>query len=272
MPHLEPFFIRGYKGYLFCQCTHPNKKQPNKSVLILPPFAEEMNKSRRMLSQQAWRLAEQGYTVYMFDLYGTGDSAGEISDASWEIWCGDISCIIQKMLYDGFISSSILALRMGALLLEAVFESTELEIDRVVLWQPTINGEVLLHQFFRLKLAADMIGTAGGQMNAKEIKKVLASGNSVEIAGYYINPMIENSIRSAKLENIIFPQFIKIDWFELFAAEERSISAASQKVIDKFKDAGMNISSSKIVGPSFWSTVELVDVPDLLDTTTRLFT
>ena len=270
MPHIEPFFIQGYKGYLFCQCTLPKTKHPTKSVLLLPPFAEEMNKSRRMLSQQAWCLAERGYTVYMLDLYGTGDSAGEFSDATWEIWCRDIKDILQRISKDGFISVSILALRMGALLLEAVFESNEIEIDRVILWQPSISGEILLNQFLRLKLAADMISSAGSGMNTKEIKQKLTNGISMEIAGYSINPILADSISNTKLEKISFPPSIDVDWYELLAKEDRAVSVATQKVIDKLKGAGVNIRLKKIVGTSFWSTIELVDVHDLLKATTKL--
>jgi pimeloyl-ACP methyl ester carboxylesterase len=43
------------------------------------PFAEEMNKSRRMAALQSRALAAQGYAVLQIDLFGCGDSGGDFA-------------------------------------------------------------------------------------------------------------------------------------------------------------------------------------------------
>jgi len=52
------------------------------SVLYGHPFAEEMNKSRRMAGLQARALARAGYDVLQIDLRGCGGSSGDFGDAS----------------------------------------------------------------------------------------------------------------------------------------------------------------------------------------------
>ena len=60
----------------------------------LPPFAEEMNHSRRMATLQAHRLAALGIDVLVVDLFGTGDSAGDFADARWETWQEDAKAAV----------------------------------------------------------------------------------------------------------------------------------------------------------------------------------
>jgi len=45
------------------------------------PFAEEMNKARRMAALQARAMSAAGYAVLCLDLHGCGDSAGDFADA-----------------------------------------------------------------------------------------------------------------------------------------------------------------------------------------------
>ena len=67
-------------------------------VLLLPPFAEEMNKSRRMCALLARGLAADGWRVVRIDLFGCGDSAGSLRDASWEQWCDDLRTELHRHL------------------------------------------------------------------------------------------------------------------------------------------------------------------------------
>ena len=272
MPQFVPLFFPGTNGRLFCQRILPDSiNQSTEAVLIIPPFAEEMNKSRRMLVQQAWMLAEIGYAVYFPDLFGTGDSEGDFSDATWEIWCEDISNTLQKISDDNITTVSVIALRMGGLLLDAVFDAVNINVKQVVLWHPVVSGEVMLNQFYRLKLAADMVGASDSRLSAKEIKQVFAQGGSVEIAGYTLNPMLVNGIDGARLENLAIPKRVNVIWYEIIAGTERKISQANQKIMDKLVEQGNQLAVNKIVGLQFWSAVELVDVPDLISSTTLLF-
>ena len=59
-------------------------------VLYIHPFAEEMNKARRMAALQARALAQGGYSVLQIDLSGCGDSSGDFGDATWKGWVNDV--------------------------------------------------------------------------------------------------------------------------------------------------------------------------------------
>src|SRR5690606_9944848 len=64
---------------------------PVGGVLHVHPFAEELNKSRRMAALAARAFAQRGWVVLQMDLLGCGDSAGDFRDASWAGWLDDLS-------------------------------------------------------------------------------------------------------------------------------------------------------------------------------------
>ena len=88
---LEAFFLPGTGGRLFCLLHRPAGETAIKgAVLYVHPFAEEMNKSRRMAALQAKTMASAGYVVLQVDVLGCGDSTGDFADATWESWIANL--------------------------------------------------------------------------------------------------------------------------------------------------------------------------------------
>ena len=81
-PPAEAFFLDMEPGQRFC-LFHPPAGTCRGAALYVPPFGEEMNKSRRMAALQARALAAAGFGVLQLDLYGCGDSSGEFAEARW---------------------------------------------------------------------------------------------------------------------------------------------------------------------------------------------
>jgi len=78
---LEPRFLDGLRGRLFVVRRAPAADDRGIDVVIAPPFAEEMNRSRRMMVLLAIALAERGFGCLAVDPFGTGDSDGDFADA-----------------------------------------------------------------------------------------------------------------------------------------------------------------------------------------------
>ena len=67
---LEAFFLPVTGGRLFCLLHRPAGETAIKgAVLYVHPFAEEMNRSRRMAALQAKAMASAGYMVLQVDLF-----------------------------------------------------------------------------------------------------------------------------------------------------------------------------------------------------------
>ncbi|MFQ5348711.1 MAG: hydrolase 2, exosortase A system-associated, partial [Rhodothalassiaceae bacterium] len=81
---LRPRFADGPSGPLFCLDVEPAAAARRAQVLLVAPFAEELNRSRRMMIVLARQLATIGIATTITDLYATGDSAGRFAEARWQ--------------------------------------------------------------------------------------------------------------------------------------------------------------------------------------------
>ena len=260
-------------GHRFC-LLHPGRGATKRgSVLYVHPFAEEMNKSRRMASMQARALAQAGYDVLQVDLRGCGDSAGDFGDASWNGWIDDVVRAASWLRAQGAKGTGSLeppslwlwGLRAGCLLAAQAAAQMPCSCN-FVFWQPTPAGKILLQQFLRLKVAGDMLDReARGGM--EKIRALLASGHSVEVAGYQLTPELAAGLEKAVLEPPTYRSTGRLRWLEVSAREDAQLGPASTRSIARWQQAGFDVSARLIVGPAFWQTTEIEDAPALIEAT-----
>ena len=269
-PVLSPFFLEGSVGKLFSLYFDPGRGQrPEHYILFFPPFAEELNKSRRMITLQARRFAAMGYGVLVVDYYGTGDSEGDFGSATWRIWQDDIEMAAAWLEQQGAKCISLWALRFGALMAMSSVALFKGKLDQILLWQPVIRGDQMMTQFLRLRLAADMIG-AGSKVTVRDLRGQLTAGRSVEVAGYVLSPGLVEGIDALKLQNLGIGESSPIEWLEVVGSEEQSLGPASQKVLDAWCGQGMQVNTRTLVGEPFWVTPEITCLPSLLERTSDI--
>ena len=133
---------------------------PSHWVLHCPAFAEEMNKSRKMVMDQARAFAEQGVGVLLPDLWGTGDSPGEFSDADWMVWRRNLMQILVWLKQQGSQTVTLWGLRLGCLLAQDIQQDWQADwphLRQLLYWQPLLNGKQAVTQFLRLRLASGLL-------------------------------------------------------------------------------------------------------------------
>lgn len=243
-------------------------------VLYIHPFAEEMNKSRRMAALQSRALAQAGFAVLQIDLLGCGDSSGDFGNATWKHWVNDamVGCQWLRATYPADASKGkvplwLWGLRVGCLLAVDAAKQID-EPCNFLFWQPPAAGKPLLQQFLRLKVAGDMLtGQSKGVMEG--MRQQLASGSPVEIAGYLLAPGLALGLeQSALLPPAVSTTAPLVEWFELTTREDASLSPISAKTVDTWAQAGYSVNSRLVNGPAFWQTTEIEDAPLLIDATT----
>lgn len=271
----QAFFLPSdspHGGQRFC-LYHPPSSMPARGlVLYIHPFAEEMNKSRRMAALQSRAFAAAGYAVLQIDLLGCGDSSGDFGDATWAAWIDDIAQGSQTLRRMAETPVSQIAaplwlwgLRAGCLLAVAAATRVQGPVN-LLLWQPPASGKPLLQQFLRLKMAGDLLsGQAKGV--TETLRQQLADGNPVEIAGYTLASALAMGLDGATLgSDASAPaQTIKrVEWIELSTRDETALSPASAKPIAQWQSAGTRVRSQVVSGPAFWQTTEIEEAPSLL--------
>lgn len=271
---LQAFFLPadgGRVGQRFCLFYPAQGLRMRGSVLYVHPFAEEMNKSRRMAAIQARALAQAGYAVLQLDLLGCGDSSGDFGDASWQDWVGDVvqgaRWLLAQTPGDSCAKEhSVLwlwGLRAGCLLATQAARHLDGKCH-FLFWQPPSTGKPLWQQFLRLKVAGEMLG--GGEKGAMEAMRLqLKNGMPVEVAGYQIAPRLALGLEEATLAPPVdVPGDARVIWLEMSTREDAEPSPVSAKTISVWQQSGFQVASAMATGPAFWQTAEIEDTPVLI--------
>ncbi len=240
-------------------------------LVYLPPFAEEMNRARRMAALQARRLADLGIDVLLLDPFGTGDSAGQFCEARWEIWREDAKVALGWLEQRTGAAVGLWGLRLGALLAAEVAAEAPDRPARLLLWQPVLTGERHLTQFLRLQLAAGM-AEAGARTSTRELRARLGAGETLEIAGYELAPDLAEAIAELTLaEPLARLGRLPVDWLEVAGDAPADLAPASRAAVERAQAAGIEITAGAVTGPPFWAIQEITLAPALLDATDALF-
>jgi len=264
-PASRPFFLDTRRGKRFCVYHAPPPHAAlNGAILYVHPFGEEMNMSRRMAAQQARDFAAAGYGVLQIDLYGCGDSEGELRDADWETWKEDVVCAAEWLRAQASPAVTLWGLRLGAMLALDVARSGNVETSQCILWQPVVAGKAYMTQFLRLVLAAGMV--TGDRMNPHD---ALARGEMVEVGGYELSPALVEGIRRIDFSTLR-DMSIPLHWFELVPNDQTLMPAARMKLARAWVDSNVELHLHAVTGPAFWATTDVTDCPRLIDETTGI--
>ncbi len=268
---VKPQFIESRSGHLFVSVRRPTHDVTTSVVLLLPPFAEEMNKSRRLFTLQAQTLCEAGFAVAVFDFFGTGDSQGSFGEASVEVWQNDCEDVLGFLATEGFTECIPLCVRYGALMLDHVLAVSPLAISHAILWQPVTSGGQSLNQFLRLQSAANMMSNDSGP-SVSDMQEQLKSGSSVEVAGYQLSPELYQQSQLLKLDALDTQKISRIDWFAIAGSSDAPLPAAATRHVQRWSENGLYTRAKVIEGAQFWAATELVVVPELVARTTAAVT
>lgn len=250
----------------------PAPVAPLSLIVHVHAFAEEMNKSRRMVNLQSRALAAAGHAVLRVDLLGCGDSAGDLADATWQEWLSDVQAAMalareRHAHHWPGVQTPPLWLwgqRMGALL---AAQAAAAGACHLLLWQPAANGKALLQQFLRLDSAAALMGrTAEGRPSAKE---ELAAGRSAQVAGYTLSPGLAQGLEAARLQPPEAAPGARLVWLDVHTQQPAEPSPVVRQALAEWSAAGWRTQHRAVQGPAFWQTTEIEDAPALIGATTQ---
>ncbi|MDB5799412.1 MAG: esterase/lipase/thioesterase family active site [Rhodocyclales bacterium] len=261
-----PFFLPSSHGALYGLYLPHTSTEVRGTLLWLPPFAEEANCARRHIVAAARECQAQGYASLLIDPFGTGESDGELVDASWDIWRSNI---VEA-------ASWLRAKQPGPLWLAGVRAGVLLAADVVsdvmpagmVCWQPVSSGRAVLDSFLRMKLASEWaLGEATKAMDILgKLREQLAAGASVEVAGYELSASMAAALAARTLswaqqacERVACVEFRTHG--ETPSALQHTPAMA--RLCDGLSAAGMRVASLVCEAPAFWQAHEAVLTPRL---------
>ncbi len=266
------FFLESRDGSLrYLNLFKPASDQAQRGlVLLVPPWLEELNCSRRMLALGADALRQAGFTVLWPDLYGCGDSAGEHADARWQTWLDDLDLALQRLRQEGERDSPLWlwSLRSGALLASEFAQRQQLACHWL-LWQPQAKGEQVLQQFLRLRLAADMASGTRRHGDSAAMRQALQAGQALHAAGYVVHPELALPLAAAQLKPPGGVAGARLVWCEMASAATQTLGPTSRQHIEAWRAAGYHASTVCVQGPQFWASPEPTLSRGLIDGSLR---
>lgn len=263
-PSPTVFFLPRDSGQRLCVYNSPHgaASGARAAVLHVHGFAEEMNKSRRMVALQSRAFAAAGCAVLNIDLLGCGDSSGVLSDADWPAWLGDVraACDWLTDRHPG-VPLWLWGLRAGALLAVDAAAARQ-HVTHLLLWQPMAAGKPLVQQFLRLKAASSLSDGAAAKAAMAATRQALAAGEIVDIAGYPLSAGLAQDLEAAVLAKP--PANSQVHWLEVSPRADATLSPAATRMLDAWQGAGQVMHASVVSGPAFWQATEIEEAPALL--------
>lgn len=252
-------FVPGHGGPRFRLVSEPAQAPAIGTVVFVPAFAEEMNKSRRMVARLARLLAADGWRVVQRDLLGCGDSAGDFADATWPAWLGDVEAELEHALPN--LPVWLWCHRAGALLAPPALAARP--SVNLLLWQPVASGAQHLQQFLRLHAGARIVSGARAEGEPTPAQ-ALRAGQSVEVAGYMLNPALTGGLEKAKFE---LPEGHtgRVEILEThLEADAADLPPRVTMLVDALVARGVAARAQSVPGPAFWLTQEIEECEPLL--------
>lgn len=270
VPHVEPFFFDVDPGTRFCLYHAPNPQlEPRGTILYVHPFAEELNKTRRMASLQSRAFAAMGYAVLQVDLFGCGDSCGDFHSGRWDQWKRDLAAAADWLDARASGPLHLWGVRLGGLL--AIDFATTRKVEAILLWQPFLNGRTCINQFLRLRLAAGMDGTGlGAPRSTAALRAALAAHGRLEVAGYDLECAMVGPIDACEAIHLK-PLPCTVHWFASGTPGARRLATGAARLAERWAPLGVDLHFHPVDGVPFWATSDIAECPALLAATANVF-
>lgn len=191
------------------QATPQTVSQPSShqlGVMLLYPIQQEYMRCHWGIKHLAKRLAKQGFPVFKFDYYGSGDSFGESQDFNLQQCLADIQAAEQTFRQQCDIQQiAIIGMRLGATL--AAQYARQHEIQQLYLWEPVINGQRHWQELKQLqKELLSRIRENSSIFSANPNRHAMHPGKQQEeLLGYRVSQQLIDELQELDLMEILQP-------------------------------------------------------------------
>lgn len=148
-----PFYFGSSGRSLFGIYEAPPVGGPSRGIVVCNTIGREYYFTHRTCRLLTERLAGAGLHALRFDQLGTGDSALELDEVTWDDWVGSVAEAVEELRDMAELSSvGLIGLRVGAEV--AAEAAAQCNVDRLVLWDPVPDRS----RFIRGALPPELAG------------------------------------------------------------------------------------------------------------------
>ena len=160
-----------------------------RAVLLCNSWGTEYLNAHHCLRVLAQQLCAAGFDTLRFDYFGEGDSGGETTEADLEGWKQDIATAVAELKAMSTAPRVVLlGLRLGASLAAEVAPNLARDIDRLILWDPIVNGANYLTELEP--------GATHGDKGPRFFAPIHSHGATAEIRGRVVSHAFAAGLRA----------------------------------------------------------------------------
>ena len=173
-------------------------------VVLCAPLAEEKLWSHRVFVSFARDLCDLGYAVLRFDYRGEGDSDRRFEQSDLRSRVEDTAAAIDdlKRQVPEVRTVTLVGLRLGAAI-AALAATGRKHVERLVLWDPVINGADYMQSVLRINLMFQMAQHRKVVESREALVERLDRGDTINIEGYELSAPFYRQVSAMQLEEIL---------------------------------------------------------------------
>jgi uncharacterized protein len=214
------------------------------SLIICPPFGQEMVTTYARLARLSKQLATEGVSVLRYHPFGTGESDGTHADITLESVVRDAVTaqgLVRERVAGGRIG--YFGLRFGATV--AILAASERPVDFLVLWCPMPNLRQYFRDLLRSQITADAVQRSRTR-TTQEMMADLEAGKCVDVLGYELSPTLYRQMMAAQS----FPDTLPARriLYLVRPAEEKS----ALPLVERWRRLGGQVNLQVIPETAFW--------------------
>ena len=213
-------------------------------VVLCYPHGPDYATAFRSFRILGTRFGRAGFHVLRFDYLGTGDSSGDVEDASIPQWIADVVTAIHELRTSRELREvSLIGLRLGATL--AALAAAECQrVDRLVLWEPVIDGR----EYVATQRA---LHRAWVDEEVRDGRKMLSADD--ELLGYRLTDRLRRD-----LENVSLWSLAKVPAPYIYVLSQRP-SREYERLAEQLRAKGARVDTNCVDGPKIWSRTPSMD-------------
>lgn len=270
-----PLFLRSGEHQIFAILHEPAPAETAQgstktAYVFCPPFAEEEKSAHRVFVDLARRIAAAGHAVLRIQYRGCGDSEGEFEAFSCPEWRNDIGASLEFLRERTGAPLGLLGLRLGASLAAEAAEVSP--VERLILWEPIIDGRQYMSLNLRRKLLRRMLtekegcsasaphgSTATPAAVRESPPDTIEDG--IDFEGYLLVPRLQEDIASINLLHSIKHFHGNVLLTQI--ASQTAPGKPMQTLAERYQKAGADVEAQVVVEQPIWNLMDLF-CPDSL--------
>jgi exosortase A-associated hydrolase 2 len=235
---MTPFFFGGRSRQLFGVYRGPAAASGGaaRAVVLCNPWAHEALHAHRSVRQAAAMLADAGLHALQFDYLGTGDSAREMQQVSIADWEEDIRLAVREVTeISNAHRVTLVGLRFGALLAARVAPSLSQVVDRLILWDPVLDGDAYLRELFQT--CHELASYERHPSTRRPVPRPAEEGGGFELLGYPMTDRMMQETAALKLADVAGD--LPLETFVMLSGEAKDEAALRTALVPPLRAAAI---------------------------------